>query len=66
VIHIYVGVLEKFIKDVPKDKPIAVICKTGTRASLASSILLREGRKEVFNLLGGMVSWRKAGYSVTK
>jgi hydroxyacylglutathione hydrolase len=66
VIHIYVGVLEKFSNDVPKDKPIAVICKTGTRASLASSILLREGRTEVFNLLGGMVSWRKAGYSVTK
>ncbi len=66
VIHIYVGVLEKFMKDVPEDKPIVVICKTGTRASLASSILRREGRKEVYNLLGGMDSWLKAGYSVTR
>jgi len=65
-IHIYLGVLEKHLRDVPEDKPIIVVCKTGTRASLASSILKRVGRREVYNLLGGMDSWRKADYSVTK
>lgn len=66
VINIYIGVLEKFLKDIPEDKPIIVICETGTRSSLASSILQRAGRKEVYNLLGGMDSWRKAGYSDTQ
>lgn len=66
VIHIYVGVLEKFFNELPDDKPIVVVCKTGTRASLASSILQRAGRKKVYNLLGGMDSWRKAGYPVTQ
>ncbi len=65
-IHIYVGVLEKYLKDVPEDKPIIVVCKTGTRASLASSILKRVGRRKVYNLLGGMDSWRKADYPITK
>lgn len=43
----------------PKDKPIAVICHSGNRASIIASLLMRDGRKNVFNVRGGMQAWTK-------
>ena len=64
--HIYVGLLESSVEDVPKDVPIAVICKSGTRSGFASSILLRAGWTNIHNVLGGMGAWKKAGYPLTR
>jgi hydroxyacylglutathione hydrolase len=63
-IHIYVGHLEERLNEIPVDQPTAVICSVGNRASLGASILLRAGRREVYNLLGGMMAWQKADYVV--
>ena len=60
--HIYVGELEHRIGEVPKGKPIACICSTGLRASLAASILKRAGFSEVYNVLGGIMAWKAYGY----
>ncbi|BAI62057.1 conserved hypothetical protein [Methanocella paludicola SANAE] len=60
--HIYVGELEKRIAEVPKGKPVACICSTGLRASLASSILKKAGIKEVYNVLGGITAWKAKDY----
>ncbi|WP_455280162.1 rhodanese-like domain-containing protein, partial [[Eubacterium] cellulosolvens] len=62
VMHIYVGHLEERVKEVPIGNPIVTICETGNRASVAASILLRNGHKSVHNLLGGMTSWSKSKY----
>ena len=64
--HIYVGQLEKRLSEVPRDKPIAVMCKTGHRASLAASILLRAGYKSIFNVLGSIVAWTASGFPVVQ
>jgi hydroxyacylglutathione hydrolase len=63
--HLYVGHLEKRLNEIPIDKPIAVICSVGNRASLAASILRRVNRREVYTVLGSMMAWQKAGYKVT-
>ena len=63
-LHIYVGRLEERLGMVPVDKPTAVICSVGNRGSLAASILRRAGRREVFNVLGGMMAWQKADYPI--
>jgi hydroxyacylglutathione hydrolase len=65
-IRIYVGHLEEKLDDIPRDKEIAVMCTVGHRAGLASSILLRAGFEEVYNVLGGFDAWTNAGYPVTK
>ena len=65
-LSIYVGLLERRLKEVPEGKPVAVVCKSGTRSSFASSILLRAGREGIHNVLGGMDTWKKAGYPVSK
>lgn len=64
--NIYLGQLESRLKEVPNGRLLAVICKTGIRASIASSILLRDDRSDVYNVLGGMDAWKKIGYPVTK
>jgi hydroxyacylglutathione hydrolase len=66
VINIYVGHLEERVKEIPTGNPIVTICETGNRASLASSILLRYGYNNVYNLLGGMSSWSESEYPTIK
>jgi hydroxyacylglutathione hydrolase len=61
-VHIYVGELERRIGEVPSGKPIACICSTGLRASLAASILKRAGFGEVYNVLGGVTAWKERDY----
>jgi hydroxyacylglutathione hydrolase len=60
--HAYVGFLPE-LKNIDSkldpQKPLVVMCSVGHRASLAMSILLRSGFKNVFNLLGGITAWRK-------
>ena len=64
--HIHGGLLQERYSEVPKDRPIAVICGTGYRASIAASFLQREGYPCVANVLGGMSAWSGAGLPVTK
>jgi len=64
--HIYVGFLEDKLEELSKDKPIATYCGNGSRASFASSILARNGFKEVYTVLGSMKAWKAAGYPIKK
>ena len=58
----YFGTLAEHSGDVPRGRPVAVICSTGTRSSFACSVLLRQGFRNVHNVLGGMEAWRLKGY----
>jgi hydroxyacylglutathione hydrolase len=56
--HIHGGVLKNHLNEVPKDGPIAVICGSGYRGSIAASFLKSSGRDNVANVLGGMTAWK--------
>jgi len=64
-LHIHGGRLQERLADVPQGKPVAVICGTGFRASIAASFLKREGYDEVINVIGGMSAWKAAGLPIT-
>jgi len=64
--NIYIGILKDNLDKVPKDKHVVVSCDTGNKASIGTSILKMNGYKNVTNLLGSMMSWKKAGYPVVK
>lgn len=64
--NIYLGHLQERINDVPRRVPIVVICGSGNRASVATSILLRNGYEEVYNFLGAMRAWKALGYPLSK
>jgi len=43
-----------------RDRPVAVICGSGYRSSIATSILERQGFEQLYNVMGGMAAWREA------
>ena len=45
-----------------REDRIAVICATGMRSSTACSYLLRNGFRNLLNVMGGMGAWQEAGY----
>ena len=47
--------------EVPTDRPLVVVCQTGKRSALATTILRKAGVARVANLAGGMVRWRELG-----
>ncbi|HXF73858.1 MAG TPA: rhodanese-like domain-containing protein [Actinomycetota bacterium] len=49
--------------EVPRDRPVAVICGSGYRSSVAASLLARSG-VDVRNVAGGMGAWLRAGHPV--
>lgn len=60
-IHIHGGKLQENFKLIPREKPVAVVCGSGYRASIAASFLKREGYENVSNVIGGMSAWKGAG-----
>jgi len=53
--------LRKRHAEVPKDRPVYVICNSGHRSSLACSVLQQKGFKNVTNVAGGMMGFSAAG-----
>lgn len=47
----------KMLHNIPADKPVAVICHSGNRASIAASLLMKERGMPAFNVKGGMQAW---------
>ncbi len=54
--------LEQHIAELDRSHPMAVICGSGQRSSIASSILQRHGFTELFNVAGGMDAWNRAEF----
>ncbi|MGW5366388.1 MBL fold metallo-hydrolase [Actinopolymorpha pittospori] len=53
------------LHELPGDKPLAVTCSSGYRASVAASLLAaRQPKIRVLNVLGGMTAWKRAGYPI--
>jgi glyoxylase-like metal-dependent hydrolase (beta-lactamase superfamily II)/rhodanese-related sulfurtransferase len=47
--------------ELERDRPVALLCQSGRRSALATSILLKAGWTEVANVRGGMLRWRELG-----
>lgn len=47
--------------NLPKDRPILLICAVGGRSFAVGQVLKRQGYGELYNLSGGIDAWRKAG-----
>ena len=54
------------LKELPKDKPILVYCRSGSRSVAASTILVGNGFSKVYNMQGGITEWMNAGYETVK
>jgi hydroxyacylglutathione hydrolase len=52
--HVPLARLPGRVRDVPKDRRVAIICGSGYRSSIAASLLLRDGHVRLANVIGGM------------
>lgn len=59
--HIELIHLENTYQQLPHDQSIALVCRSGQRASLAASLLKKHGFPSVINVRGGMQAWKQAG-----
>jgi hydroxyacylglutathione hydrolase len=64
--HMYLGDLARKAEHLRKDEPIVVHCQAGTRASVAASLLARNGFTDVTVFSGGVDGWKKAGLPLVK
>jgi len=64
--NIPLGYIERRIGEVPKDRPVVVMCHSGRRSAIAVSVLEAHGYTNVINLQGGFEAWEKAGYPVVR
>lgn len=55
------GTLSERLSEIPKDKEIVVVCRSGNRSAQGRDILLRNGFEMVTSMAGGMNQWAKAG-----
>jgi rhodanese-related sulfurtransferase len=58
--------LNRILKDVAKDQAIAIICLSGHRSAIAAQQLVAQGYQKVYNLQGGLIAWRDAGYVIQR
>ena len=53
------------INEVPKNKPVLTICRSGKRSVLAVNVLREAGWQKVANISGGLLRWCEEGLPVT-
>ena len=52
--------------EVPKDRPVLVICASGNRSATVAGHLLASGWTDVANVAGGISTWERMGLPVTR
>ena len=59
------GDLASRIAEVPKDRQVVVVCRSGNRSAQGRDILLGAGYPSATSMAGGMKDWAAAGYPTT-
>jgi len=52
------------VSEVPRDKEIVVVCRSGNRSQQGRDILLDAGFAQVTSMTGGLNEWRAKGYPI--
>ena len=65
-IDIYESDFQSRLEELPRDQPVLIYCATGRRSLTAMRTMNSMGFEEVYNLEGGIRSWRASGGEVVK
>ncbi len=65
--HIPLNALKEKIPQLEsyRNQAVTVICRSGSRSGVACAQLKKQGFEEVYNLKGGILSWKSAGLPVS-
>jgi len=54
------------LDEVPKDRPVLVLCAAGSRSGQVTGYLLAQGWEDVGNVAGGLTAWERLGLPVDR
>jgi phage shock protein E len=54
------------VDEIPRDRPLLVICAMGSRSQQVAGYLLEQGWEDVGNVAGGISTWERMGLEVRK
>jgi len=63
-LHVAAGSLPDRLGELPRDRPIATVCGSGYRASVAASLLRAAGFRDVSWVADGVPAWRRRGHEI--
>jgi rhodanese-related sulfurtransferase len=52
------------LNELPRDREIVVVCRSGNRSQQGRDILLSAGFRQVTSMSGGLKEWRAKGYPI--
>ena len=58
------GELQTRLGELPQDRPIVVVCRSGNRSQAGRDILLEAGFQDVTSMAGGVTQWSNLGYPI--
>lgn len=51
------GELQERFSEIPINKPVVMLCRSGARSESAAKFLMKNGYTDVKNLVGGILRW---------
>ena len=58
--------IESWYKDLPKDKPVYLYCRSGNRSQQAAEFLKEKGFSNIYNEQGGIIAWTQRNYPLVR
>ncbi|WAH36440.1 rhodanese-like domain-containing protein [Alicyclobacillus dauci] len=58
--NISLSQIHKRLGEIPQDKPVVLMCRSGNRSMQAARILNKHGYTDVTNVVGGMMRWNNS------
>ena len=50
------------LSEIPRDRDVVVVCRSGRRSKEAAGILQNAGYSNIVSMTGGLTAWKAAGY----
>ena len=60
------GQLSQRLAELPREREIIAVCRSGNRSGVAAGILRGAGFTQVHNMTGGMNAWARAGLPIKR
>lgn len=64
ILHIPLSEFEDRFTEIPKDKDVVLVCRSGARSLKATYFLMNHGWTHVFNMQDGIIRWVQKGFPI--
>jgi rhodanese-related sulfurtransferase len=58
--------LATLLGELPRERELAVVCRSGYRSSIATSMLANAGFQRLLDVVGGMDAWTRSGLALAQ